>query len=451
MLYTHAVNKFCCSTWIHNQQIFYGNTSNKRFLAVKAHVTKRNLFASLGISAKSFGIIFVLLFNSFIWFFLNLAIISAALGTGSTNQIFNVSSLIVWTTYLVAVIGSSISGAILSSRWSRLKLIYVWLVLGIITSFFLSASTMNISAGYGLAIIFFAGVAFGLGMPSTLAYFAEYTAFENRGQVGGVIFFMTNLGIAFAAIFFVSNLVIDSFATAIWRIIGLGVFFLLKPIEGNKTKGKTISFRKVLSDRTVLLFLIPWFMFCLIDRFEYQIFLQRYPALRELSLSVEPIVGTVFALIGGLFADWVGRKKVVLFGFVMLGLAYAVLGIAPGAAFSQYFNILIDGIAWGIFLVAFLLVLWGDLSANTGGHEKYYVVGSIPFFIAYLMQYLVQPYISSIPIGTFEVSFSFASLFLFIAVLPLIFAPETLPEKKIQERQLKKYVEEAKKAAAKGG
>jgi hypothetical protein len=65
------------------------------------------------------------------------------------------------------------------------------------------------------------------------------------------------------------------------------------------------------------------------------------------------------------------------------------------------------------------------------------------------MQYFVQPYISSIQIGTFEVSFSFASLFLFIAVLPLIYAPETLPEKKIQERQIRKYAEEAKKLAQK--
>lgn len=413
-------------------------------------MTKKNRLASVGISAKNFSIIFVLLFNSFIWFFLNLTIISAIWGRES-SQIASVNSLFVWITYLVAIIGSSILGAILSSLWSRLKLIYIWLVLGVITSLFLSTLTLNIGSEFVIAVIFFAGVAFGFGMPSTLAYFAEYTRFENRGHVGGIIFFVTNLGIAFAALLLGSNPVTDSFAAAIWRIIGLGAFFVLKPSEGEKSERKMVSFRSVLSNRTVLLFLIPWFMFCLIDRFEYQIFLQQYPALEELSLSIEPIIGTAFALIGGLFADWIGRKKVVLFGFVTLGLAYAVLGIAPGAAFSQYFNILIDGIAWGIFLVAFLLILWGDLSSQVGGHEKYYVIGSIPFFIAYLMQYFVQPYIGSIPIATFEASFSFASLFLFIAVLPLIFAPETLPEKKIQERQLKRYVEEAKKAVAKGG
>jgi MFS family permease len=190
-------------------------------------------------------------------------------------------------------------------------------------------------------------------------------------------------------------------------------------------------------------------MFCLIDRFEYQIFLASPLELTTLSLFVEPIVGTVFALVGGLFSDWIGRKKVVVFGFVALGLAYAVLGVATQTAFSQYFYIVIDGIAWGIFFVSFLLVLWGDLSSYTGGHEKYYAVGSIPFFIAYLMQYIAQPYIKSIPIQAPEVSFSFASLFLFVAILPLVYAPETLPEKKIQERQMKKYIEEAKKRAKK--
>jgi MFS family permease len=164
-------------------------------------------------------------------------------------------------------------------------------------------------------------------------------------------------------------------------------------------------------------------------------------------LSVEPIVGTIFALIGGLFADWIGRKKVIVFGFIAMGLAYAALGVAPKAPFSWYFYIAIDGIAWGIFLVLFVLVVWGDLSSSIECREKYYAIGSIPFFIAYLMQYFVQPYISSIQIGSFEASFSFASLFLFIAVLPLIYAPETLPEKKIQERQIRKYAEEARKLA----
>jgi nucleotide-binding universal stress UspA family protein len=45
--------------------------------------------------------------------------------------------------------------------------------------------------------------------------------------------------------------------------------------------------------------------------------------------------------------------------------------------------------------------------------------------------------------------FSFAAFFLFLAVLPLVYAPETLPEKTMKDRELKKYIEKAQKEAAK--
>jgi hypothetical protein len=38
------------------------------------------------------------------------------------------------------------------------------------------------------------------------------------------------------------------------------------------------------------------------------------------------------------------------------------------------------------------------------------------------------------------------AFFLFLAVLPLMYAPETLSEKKIKDRELKQYIEKAKKA-----
>jgi Sec-independent protein translocase protein TatA len=47
--------------------------------------------------------------------------------------------------------------------------------------------------------------------------------------------------------------------------------------------------------------------------------------------------------------------------------------------------------------------------------------------------------------------FSFASLFLFLAVLPLVYAPETLPEKVMKDRDLKSYLEKAQKIAKKEG
>lgn len=45
--------------------------------------------------------------------------------------------------------------------------------------------------------------------------------------------------------------------------------------------------------------------------------------------------------------------------------------------------------------------------------------------------------------------FPFASFFLFIAVLPLFYAPETLPEKIMKKRELTIYVEKAQEIAEK--
>jgi MFS family permease len=371
---------------------------------------------------------------------MNLFILNSALKSGTLTDLF------AWAVYLIAIIGSSLLAALVSPRQNRLGFIYVWLLLGIITSLLLSALAMNVSFGYLLIIMLFSGVAFGLGMPSALAYFAEYTVFENRGRTGGIILLLTFLVIPFVSLL-PSNFPIDSYIATIWRAAGLIAFLVVRPLEKIEEPKRPVRFSFILSDRGFLLFLIPWFMAWLIDRFEYQIFLEKYTELSVLSLSIEPIVGTVFVIVAGLLADWIGRKKVVVSGFIALGFGYAVLGFAAQTILSQYFYIVIDGIAWGIFFVLFILVLWGDLSMNTGGHEKYYAVGSIPFFVAYLMQYVALPYIKSIPIQAPEVSFSFASLFLFVAILPLIYAPETLPQKKIRERQIKKYVEEAKKIA----
>jgi hypothetical protein len=62
-----------------------------------------------------------------------------------------------------------------------------------------------------------------------------------------------------------------------------------------------------------------------------------------------------------------------------------------------------------------------------------------------MIQASQYPYISIEPYA----AFSFASFFLFLAVLPLMYAPETLPQKNIEQRQLKGYIEKAKKVSEK--
>jgi hypothetical protein len=292
------------------------------------------------------------------------------------------------------------------------------------------------------------GISFGLGMPSCLAHFASGTSFENRGRIGGIIFFAISIITPLVVVLSYTNLQLISIISVGWRGAGLAIIPSLKILEGgDQEKGKPISLIKVLQNRTFLLYLIPWVMFSFIAGFEKLIFEHLLESdVYEFLGMIESIIGTIFALAGGLFSDWIGRKRVVIYGFISLGLAYAVVGILPTSPLSWLFNRIVDGIAWGMFLVLFVLVLWGDLSpSGIGSAERYYVVGSIPFFFADFIGLLFTPYIW-IPASA---AFSVASLFLFTAVLPLMYAPETLPEKKIELRQLRKYVEAAKKVREK--
>jgi MFS family permease len=159
---------------------------------------------------------------------------------------------------------------------------------------------------------------------------------------------------------------------------------------------------------------------------------------------IEPAVAGFSTLVAGAISDWIGRKRVLIFGFVSLGIAYATIGLLPQMWFSWLFYFIIDGAAIGSLWILFTIVLWGDISRD--GSEKYYAIGEAPFFLTEIFSLLLAPSLALIPEGS---TFSLASFFLFLAVLPLLFAPETLPEKRIKDRELKMYVEKAMKVKEK--
>jgi steroid 5-alpha reductase family enzyme len=110
------------------------------------------------------------------------------------------------------------------------------------------------------------------------------------------------------------------------------------------------------------------------------------------------------------------------------------------------FYTLVDGIAWGAFYTIFLITLWGDLAQGRSS-EKYYAIGGLPYLFSNFMRLWLGSYVADAV--TSSAVFSFASIFLFLAVLPLVYAPETLPEKTIKDRELKQYIDKAKKISEK--
>ena len=162
-------------------------------------------------------------------------------------------------------------------------------------------------------------------------------------------------------------------------------------------------------------------------------------------LIIENVFLAAFALVGGIFIDSVGRKRLAIIGFVTLGLSYSILGFFQGTAI-WYFHTVMNGISWGILYVLFVVTIWGDLSHGAPS-DKYYALGVSPFFISKMLQLTIDSQIvAAIPVSAI---FSFTALFLFLAVLPLIYAPETLPEKVIKQIELNSYLEQAQKVKEK--
>jgi MFS family permease len=240
---------------------------------------------------------------------------------------------------------------------------------------------------------------------------------------------------------------VSSLVLASWRSVGLAIFaFSNSSSQQSVPPLKSFKIANVFQDRPFVLYLIPWLMFSVIDTLEKALFrdfiVSEYNVLAS---TIQPIIASFSMLIGGLLSDRIGRKRVVMYGFISLGIAYAIIGTAPMLPLAWNIYLVIDAIAAGILWIIFIMILWGDLSTQQS-REKYYVIGSIPFLATAAVPLSMMPLSSFLQENT---AFSLASFFLFLAVLPLMYAPETLPQKKIELRRLRGYVDQAKRLAGK--
>jgi MFS family permease len=397
------------------------------------------LFEELRISIKDFCIVFVLLVNAFAWFYMAPIMIDGILeGINVTDT----QGIIVQSVYYSGIVISSIIGSILANKINRLKFIYAWTVMGIAASVvpILFSSFIWIDC---LIISIFLGASFGLGIPSCLSYFADVTQVENRGRISGIILLTANMAAPILAIAFSGlDLTTALIVFAGWRSLGLIVFFL-QPNEKNSSSERKLgeSFSGIIKDKTFGFYLLAWIMFCLVDRIGGPLVIDSLGDVSEIMIITSPIIASITALIAGIVADWIGRKKIVLYGFISLGIAYALVGIILGEPLVNYFFVVINGITAGLLFVTFILILWGDMS-QSGSREIYYTIGIIPLFLTEIIGLALDGYFIQIQ----ETSiFSVAAFFLFLAVLPLLYAPETLPERKIELRRVRRYVEAARK------
>jgi len=386
-----------------------------------------------------------LMLNSFVWYLLTYVVFNAIL---SELKLPETEELGLFITYSVGIAVAAIIGAKLFPR-ARTKLLHLWLFMGTIATILLT----TISSGNILTaafISFFFGASIGIGLPSCLSYFADSTSVENRGVASGIIWSTVGFTVLFFA-FLMSTLEPWSaiIALTIWRLFGdIGFLFLDKKYKTHEILGaqKAPSYLKLIRKRQMLLYLFPWIMFSIINFAEAPILEIVFEAdvFAFIQLVEFAFIG-IFAIVGGVIADIAGRKRVVIAGFVMLGIEYAALSAFSNSQFILYLFLTLDGITWGLLYSVFLTVIWGDLGEHYE-KEKYYTLGGVPFLLSTILTILIKPYASIIPPST---AFSIASFFLFLAVIPLMYAPETLSEKTIKDRELKNYLEKAQEVKEK--
>ncbi|MBX5328838.1 MAG: MFS transporter [Candidatus Bathyarchaeia archaeon] len=362
-------------------------------------------------------------------------------------ELIETEKLSLFAMYFLGVAASAILGSKFFPR-ARVKFLYLWLFMGAVTTSLLITVSSN---GMLVNVLFalFLGISIGIGLPSCLSFFADSTCIENRGFVGGIIW----CGVGFIVLFllFLVNALgrwEAIIALTMWRVFGGFTFMFLTRHHEKFSVQKSPNYLELVRKRDVLLYLFPWVMFSLINFAEVPI-LERMFGTESFTFAgfAEYAFAGIFAIIGGIVADVAGRKRVVITGFVMLGIEYATLSVFSSSPATLYLFMALDGITWGLFFSVFFMAIWGDLGEGYE-KEKFYALGGLPFLLANFVSILIGPYANDIPQ---TVAFSFASFFLFLAVIPLMYAPETLPEKKIKERELKEYVEKAKKIKEKYG
>lgn len=289
--------------------------------------------------------------SSFAWFFVFYTYFDVMISPGSVGSPWHTAGILL----LLATIGvSAFFGSVIAERIDRRRFLSFWLVLGI-----LATVPILFFRGYEFLVIWgvVGGISIGLGFPSCHAYLASSTTPDERGRVAGIAIFVTFvlIMVSFLLVRILGEEAIEIlFLTLILRSIG---FVSLKLDVVKRTENRAKPWRDTLGyeDFNRYLFVFVLFMIAaglvsllwnaVPNTGEFYAAYQTASILRYLGL-------TVFAIITGIMVDRIGRKKPIIVGLVMLGAAYAVVGLllTPVAFFV---NLLLSGLAWGIIMVVY--------------------------------------------------------------------------------------------------
>ncbi len=380
------------------------------------------------ISRKKFLAVTLLSSSSFAWFFIMYVYF---------NEMFSNSPMLFMgeALFLFFSAFSSLLGSLVSEKIPRKQLLGAWIVFGVLVTASLAAFQGTELAPLVGALL---GLSFGIGFPSCWAALADCTVVEERGRVSGMAILMTFVLVIVATL--AKPLIGLVLAGVILRSLG---FLTLAVDPCKRQEGRNIPWGSILGHGSFALYLLPWIMFNvangLVSFVRSGLPLPQSPewsTANSLGNTLHYVGTGVFALISGIAADRVGRKQPIIIGLIMLGVSYVFLGLATSSS-SWLIFLTTSGFAWGLIMVVYIAIP-GDI-AGSGAKERFYALGAIIPLILYMSFSSISESLGiSAPVTIVS---SILSIILFVSVVPVFRASETLPENKLRARKLKEHVE----------
>jgi MFS family permease len=296
---------------------------------------------------------------------------------------------------------------------------------------------------YVLFFVILVGVFFGISQLSAYTLFWNTTESLKRSRTAGLIGFIAL--IFYFIIYFISLSLNYSENIALCMLLfattTIGGLLAIEKFEDNALRKKAMYFPE---RKTIILYAAPWILFSLLNvTLSKNITVTSAITSSSLYLVLfgSQIVGGVCgALIGGYFADRVGRRLTLVFGVALYGVSMAFKGFTDNGV-ALLFSFIGEGLTWGIFLTLYSFVIWGDLS-NTKNAGRTYAIGLAAFY-------------GTAAIGSFNLisgvsvvnSTLISCILIFLAIIPIALAPELLPSETQENSKLKKYMSTVRKIA----
>ena len=382
-----------------------------------------------------------LLANAFVWYLTAFNLLQEAINSKVYSS--DIFQLLIGLNFLAFILSAFFATFIIEKIVDRKIYLKYWIIAGLLVS---ALFALILTADYSILLLIgiLSGAYFGLGMPIAAGYFAACTEPRNRAKFGGALILLIVIPYEMLSVLSSSQTYLGPVVLMTWLIVGL--FLLNYKGPGSRAEpSKKISYASIFQNRTFLLYLVPWLMFSLINELTSLVIKDSFSEffLQDYIIFTNVIAG-ICAIVFGFIADKKGRKRLALVGFALLGIGYATLGLFPQNYGVAWFYVCVDGIAWGAFTMLFIATLWGDIAQDNHA-EKYYLIGVLPYLLSIFTGDSLGTFLAQNNLVSEQTVFSFAAFFLFMATLPLFYAPETLPEKVLKEMDLTSYIEKAKK------